>query len=93
MVLTEEIVEKTNWYNWFNDEENTKYMQKHYLPNTKALQLKYFWDKIESNQSKLQLGIVQKNKSLFCGVISLNDLNYFNRSCAISILIHEIILS
>ena len=27
VVLTEEIIEKTNWYNWFNDEENTKNMQ------------------------------------------------------------------
>ena len=31
VVLTEEIVEKTNWYNWFNDEETTQHMQKHYL--------------------------------------------------------------
>jgi len=31
--LNEEIVEKSNWYNWFNDEENMKYMQKHYYPN------------------------------------------------------------
>ena len=27
VVLTENIVEKTNWYNWFNDEENTIHMQ------------------------------------------------------------------
>ena len=26
--LTEEIAKKSNWYKWFNDEENTKYMQK-----------------------------------------------------------------
>ena len=38
-VLTEEIVDKTNWYNWFNDEENTKDMQKLYFPNTKTIKL------------------------------------------------------
>ena len=39
VVLTEEIVEKTNWYSWFNDEEVTKNMQKHYYPNTKEMQI------------------------------------------------------
>ena len=88
-VLIEEIVEKTNWYNWFNDEENTKNMQKHYFPNTKQMQLEYFKNEIESNQTKLQLGIVQKNKNLFCGIISLNDINYINRCCEISAIIGE----
>ena len=37
VVLTEDIVDKTNWYNWLNDEENTKNMQKHYFPNTKEI--------------------------------------------------------
>ena len=89
VVLTEEIVDKTNWYNWFNDEENTKNMQKHYFPNTKQVQLEYFKNEIESNRTKLQLGIVQINKNLFCGIISLNDINYFNRCCEISAIIGE----
>ena len=89
VVLTEEIVNKTNWYNWFNDEENTKNMQKHYFPNTKEMQLEYFKNKIESNQTKLQLGIVQKNKNLFCGIISLNNINYFNRCCDLGAFIGE----
>ena len=89
VVLTEKIVENTNWYNWFNDEENTKNMQKHYFPNTKQMQLEYFKNEIENSQTKLQLGIVQKNKNLFCGIISLNDINYFNRCCEISAIIGE----
>lgn len=89
VVLTEEIVEKTNWYNWFNDEETTRHMQKHYFPNTKKMQLEYFKKEIESKKTKLQLGIVQKNNNLFCGVISLNDIDYFNRCCEISIIIGE----
>jgi len=55
VVLTEDIVENTNWYNWFNDEDNTKNMQKHYFPNTKQMQLEYFKNEIENNQTKLQL--------------------------------------
>ena len=89
VVLDEEVVEKTNWYNWFNDEENTKYMQKHYFPNTKKMQMEYFKNEIENSNTKMQLGIVQKKNDSLCGVISLNDINYFNRRCEISIFIGE----
>ena len=65
VVLTEEIVKKTNWYKWFNDEESTKNMQKHYFPNTVAIQLNYFNEHILNNKTKLQLGVVEKkNKHL-----------------------------
>lgn len=89
VVLTEQIVDRTNWYNWFNDEENTKNMQKHYFPNTKNIQMHFFKNEIEHSQTKLQLGIVQRNKNSFCGVISLNEIDYINRSCEISIIIGE----
>ena len=68
VVLSEELIEITNWYSWFNDEENTRFMQKHYFPNTKQIQLEYFKNEIENNQTKLQLGIVQKDKNLFCPI-------------------------
>ena len=48
VVLTNDLVEKTNWYKWFNDEETTKNMQKHYFPNSRELQLKYLKDEIEA---------------------------------------------
>ena len=51
VVLSEELIEITNWYNWFNDEENTRFMQKHYFPNTKQMQLEYFKNEIENNQT------------------------------------------
>ena len=89
VALTEELVEGTNWYKWFNDEENTKYMQQHYFPNTKAMQLQFFKSEIEGSSSKLQLGIVEKKDQLFCGVISLHNIDYINRSCEISCIIGE----
>lgn len=42
VVLDEKAAEKSNWYNWFNDEEVTKYMVKHYYPNTKTLQINFY---------------------------------------------------
>ena len=74
VVLTEEIVEKTNWYNWFNDEDTTANMQQHYFPNTKAKQLEFFKSEIEKSDTKLQLGIVLADNNLYCGVISLNNI-------------------
>ena len=84
VVLNEEIVYKTNWYNWFNDEENMKYMQQHYFPNTKTKQLEFYKNEIENNKSKLQLGIVCKKDNALIGVISLNNIDFLNGRCEIS---------
>ena len=89
VLLTNDVVEKTNWYKWFNDEETTKNMQKHYFPNSRELQLTYLKDAIEGNNKKIQLGIVQKSNNLFCGVISLTNIDHFNRCCEISAIIGE----
>ena len=89
VVLTSEIVEKTNWYKWFNDEESTKYMQQHYYPNSKELQLKYFKEEIEGSDKKLQLGIYHKKEKYLIGTISLNNINFQHRKCEISGFIGE----
>ena len=89
VVLSSEIVGQTNWYSWFNDEENTEYMQQHYFPNSKELQLKYFRDNIEGNDKKIQLGIYHKKDKLLIGTISLNDINFQHRKCEISGFIGE----
>ena len=89
VVLTSEIVEKTNWYKWFNDEESTKYMQQHYYPNSKELQLKYFKEEIEGSDKKLQLGIYHKKDKILIGTISLNNIDFQHRKCEISGFIGE----
>ncbi len=89
IVLDEQTVENSNWYKWFNDEDNMKMMQKHYFPNTKSMQMHFFKTEIENNKSKIQLGIVHKKDSKLIGVISLNDIDYLNRKCEISGFIGE----
>ncbi len=89
VVLDEETVEKTNWYNWFNDEENMRYMQKHYYPNTRALQLEFFKKEIENNPKKLQVGIYHKKDRVLIGTVSLNNIDFLNRECDIGGLIGE----
>ena len=89
VVLTEEIVKKTNWYKWFNDEETTKNMQKHYFPNTVDLQLDYFKKNILNNNKIIQLGVVVKKDNIFSGVISLSNIDYLNQSCEFGIIMGE----
>jgi RimJ/RimL family protein N-acetyltransferase len=88
--LTEELIENTNWYNWFNDSESMRSMQKHYFPNTKKQQLQYFQNNIEGNINKLQLGIVHKKDNFLIGIISLNDIDYINKNAEIAGFIGEI---
>ena len=89
VVLTEEIVKKTNWYKWFNDEETTKNMQKHYFPNTIDLQLDYFKKNILNNNKIIQLGVVVKKDNIFSGVISLSNIDYLNQSCEFGVVMGE----
>jgi len=87
--LSDEVIENTNWYNWFNDEDTTDQMQKHYFPNTKAMQLNFFNSNVQDNPRKLQLGILNIKDNILIGVISLSDINYINRSAEISVVIGE----
>lgn len=89
VALTEEIVEKSNWYNWFNDEDNMRTMQKHYFPNSREDQLRFFRTEISGNQTKLQLGIFHKIDRVLIGMISLSHIDYLNRKCEIGGLIGE----
>ena len=89
VVLDEDVVRETNWYNWFNDEGNMTSMQKHYYPNTRATQLEFFKNEIENNSDKLQLGIFHKEDKVLIGTVSLSDINLFNRQGEIAGLIGE----
>jgi len=90
VVLSPKIIEKTNWYRWFNDEELTSSMQQHYFPNTKDDQLEYFKNFIHGNSSKLQLGIVHKKDQMFIGIVSLDNIHPVNRSADFAIVIGEL---
>ena len=89
VALTEEVVEKSNWYNWFNNEENMRYMQKHYFPNTRESQLRFYRNHISENPTKLQLGIFHKSDQVLIGTLSLSNIDHLNRKCEIGGLIGE----
>ena len=87
--LTLNVVENTNWYNWFNDEETTYGMQQHYFPNNKEKQKIFFNEKIKDNPGTLQLGIVHIKDDILIGMISLSDINTINKTAEFAIIIGE----
>jgi RimJ/RimL family protein N-acetyltransferase len=86
IVLNKDLVIKSNWYRWFNDEKLTKFMQKHYIPNSLISQLE-FVSSIESSASDIILGIEYQENLI--GVCSLNEINHYNKTCSASIIIGE----
>lgn len=79
-------IENSNWYGWFNDEHICIFTQKHYFPNSINKQIK-FLNEIEGKNNLIVLGIVHDD--MLVGVCSLNDINFINRNCSISIFIGE----
>ena len=89
VVLTADVVETSDWYRWFNDQNNMRNMQKHYFPNTKEMQLNYLKQAIEGSTTKLQLGIVTKPAYELIGVIGLNNIDLLHRKSEITGFIGE----
>lgn len=87
IVLEESDALDSNWYKWFNSERTTQYMQKHYFPNTRKSQLN-FVKNMNSTNKNIVLGVNDKESNLV-GVCSLNDINYINKNCTISLIIGE----
>lgn len=87
VVITRELAQDSAWYTWFNDEETTATMQKHYFPNTREQQVKFFDSAIYGSHEHLQLGIVAADSEVLIGMISLSKIDYMNRNCEISGLI------
>lgn len=87
-VLNENDVINTNWYGWFNDEETTNNMQKHCFPNTLDKQME-FLNNLKNDKSKIQLGIICKENNQLIGCVSLQNIDYINRTAEIAEIIGE----
>lgn len=83
-----EDVEQSDWYDWFNDESVCQNLQKHYYPNTRTLQRDFF-ESMQRDPSKVQLGIIPKDKDRLVGVVSLSDIDLINRNGEFSIVIGD----
>lgn len=79
----------SNWYGWFNDEETTKNLQKHYYPNTVEKQLAFYETLIKDN-SKIQLMVIEKdNPDMVIGTASIQKIDFINSNADISLVVGE----
>lgn len=76
------------WYQWFNDEEVTHYMDKRRFPNTPEKQLE-FMKQINASTADIQLAIVHQKDDELIGTVGLHQIDFINRNADISIVIGE----
>ena len=71
------------WYEWFSDEETTKYLNDQFWPNNVENQLNLYNslvdERIRDYRHRLVLSIVTKKDDLHIGVVSLSRINWVHR--------------
>ncbi len=89
--LTEEDVRSSGWFGWFNDAETTRFMQQRFFPNTVEKQLEFYRSGVLGAANKIQLGILPHGAEAIVGVVSLSNIDFFNRKAEFGIIIgaHE----
>ena len=95
VLLDQRVVNKTDWYKWFNHHENTRILEVGKFPNTLKKQLIYVKNELASNDDiisledvdkKIQLGILYKKNNSLVGMVSAYKFNYLSRNCFISLI-------
>jgi RimJ/RimL family protein N-acetyltransferase len=86
--LSNNEINNTNWYGWFNDEEVCQTLQKHYFPNSSALQTIFLESSI-NDKTLLLLGIYSVEKENLIGVTSFHGIDLINSKAGYSIVIGE----
>jgi len=77
-----------SWYNWFNDNEITRYQDKGTFPNSIEKQTDYY-DYLQKSQKDIVFAIVDKNTEKHIGNIGVHHIDYIHRRCEIGIIIGE----
>ncbi len=77
-----------NWYQWFNDEEVTRFQNKGVFPNTREKQQAYF-EKISNSSTDVVLAIIDKAGEAHVGNVGLHNIDWVHRSAEIGIVIGE----
>ena len=82
-IPTADFALHSNWYKWFNDKSNNKYLEQGAIPNTKSKQLNFFEN---ISDDRVVLIIVNKEK-IPIGVISLSFINLDKKCCDIALVV------
>ena len=76
------------WYEWFSDEETTKYLEARYWPNCIENQLE-FYNALIKDKRNLVLSIVTRSDDVHIGVLSLSNINWVHRYAEVVMVIGE----
>jgi RimJ/RimL family protein N-acetyltransferase len=77
-----------NYPNWFNSSEICLYNSHHRFPYTKDEAISYIKN-LSNDKTKLVLAIIDKKSSRHIGNISLQCINYINRTAEIAFILGE----
>jgi len=77
----EKFAFESDWYNWFNDPVNIKYLDQGEKINTPEDQLKFFL----SMKNRIVLIIQDKKSKNYVGVVSLSSINNKKKTCELAI--------
>ena len=76
------------WYEWLSDEENTRWLNDQYWPNTKEGQ-KLFYESLLKSKDRLALAIVDIESGKHIGICSLSSINWVHRYCGVAIIMGD----
>ena len=76
------------WHEWFSDESLTRWLALRSLPNSLEKQ-KVFLEKLEGQESRLVLSIVDIATDKHIGICNLSEINWVHRHCDIAIVMGD----
>ncbi|MDP4176907.1 MAG: GNAT family protein [Bacillota bacterium] len=77
-----------NYIHWFDDEKVCQANSHHRFPYTEEA-IKDYIDSVNSSDKQLVLAIIDKENNIHLGNVSLQNINYINRSAEFAIIIGE----
>jgi RimJ/RimL family protein N-acetyltransferase len=79
----------SDWYQWFNDADVTRFMYKGTFPNTREQQAAFYaeLERKQAARTHLQLAVVHRATDTFMGVMSLANIDWVNRAAEIGLVI------
>jgi RimJ/RimL family protein N-acetyltransferase len=79
---------KGNYFQWFNDQETTRFMKNGSFPNSEA-RMKDFFERMTISDKDIVLAIVDKSNNYHIGNIGLHNIDWFYRKAELGIIIGE----
>lgn len=84
-IATCDFAKNSNWHNWFNSRELTKFLYHGIYPNNQEDQLEYF----KNIPNDRLLLVITDKQGRNIGVISLSSINQSQKSCDIALVVSD----